>query len=414
MKALSPKEVPKEIQTDIAIIGGGIAGLWCQRRLSQLGYSTLLLEQHTLGAGQTSKAQGIIHGGIKYALLGTRTQASDSIANQPQRWQACFAGHGEIDLSGVHLNATHHDLWTIGGFSSALKHILIQQTLASQGYTLPKAEYPAVFQNTQFKGHLYRVHETVIDVYSLIEQLAKPLRDYSLQIDSGSCQFDGTSLSAQQHQNHFVIHAQYYLFTAGAGNQALHQFNPIFTPTQLRPLHMVMAKLPTPLPLFAHCVDHRLSPRITITSHSDPQDPHHSMIWYFGGWIAETGITRSARAQIQATQAEMQTLFPWINTQDWLWDCFMINRAEPFQSSGQRYPGAFFETHHNIGMGFPSKLALAPSLSDHVLAAIHQQGIQPRFPSLTAQTLGLQSPALAKPFFESLIAPISTPSRSTV
>ena len=37
------------LQTDIAIIGGGVAGLWALNLLRQRGYSTLLFEHDALG-----------------------------------------------------------------------------------------------------------------------------------------------------------------------------------------------------------------------------------------------------------------------------------------------------------------------------------------------------------------------------
>ena len=55
------------IQTDIAIIGGGIAGLWLLNRLRDQGFCAILFESDAIGAGQTGVAQGIIHGGMKYA-----------------------------------------------------------------------------------------------------------------------------------------------------------------------------------------------------------------------------------------------------------------------------------------------------------------------------------------------------------
>ena len=57
------------LQTDIAIIGGGVAGLWALNLLRQRGYSTVLFEQDALGSDQTIGSQGIIHGGIKYATF---------------------------------------------------------------------------------------------------------------------------------------------------------------------------------------------------------------------------------------------------------------------------------------------------------------------------------------------------------
>ena len=98
------------ITTDVAIIGGGIAGLWLNARLRKLGYSTLLLEQQQLGGGQSLCSQGIIHGGTKYALQGALTGSSEAIADMPGRWQAALDGNGERDLSSVQLLSAAHYL----------------------------------------------------------------------------------------------------------------------------------------------------------------------------------------------------------------------------------------------------------------------------------------------------------------
>lgn len=37
------------LETDICILGGGIAGLWLNARLRSEGYSTLLVERGALG-----------------------------------------------------------------------------------------------------------------------------------------------------------------------------------------------------------------------------------------------------------------------------------------------------------------------------------------------------------------------------
>ena len=59
-----------EVTVDVLIIGGGIAGLWTLACLQKAGYKAVLLESQSLGHGQTRYAQGIIHGGTKYALSG--------------------------------------------------------------------------------------------------------------------------------------------------------------------------------------------------------------------------------------------------------------------------------------------------------------------------------------------------------
>ncbi|PWG73537.1 FAD-dependent oxidoreductase, partial [Enterococcus hirae] len=41
------------LNTDVVIIGAGIAGLWLHHRLNDLGYHALLLENGQIGQGQT-------------------------------------------------------------------------------------------------------------------------------------------------------------------------------------------------------------------------------------------------------------------------------------------------------------------------------------------------------------------------
>ena len=71
----------------VVILGGGIAGLWLLHELCGAGYDAFLFESARLGAGQSIQAQGIIHGGGKYALrrVGDRA-AIEAIRDMPSRW----------------------------------------------------------------------------------------------------------------------------------------------------------------------------------------------------------------------------------------------------------------------------------------------------------------------------------------
>lgn len=56
------------LKTQVAIFGGGVAGLWLLNRLRQKNIDCVLIENKELGGGQTIYSQGIIHSGVKYAL----------------------------------------------------------------------------------------------------------------------------------------------------------------------------------------------------------------------------------------------------------------------------------------------------------------------------------------------------------
>ena len=55
---------------DAVIIGGGIQGVGCAQALAANGYSVLLLEKSSLGAGTSSRSSKLIHGGLRYLETG--------------------------------------------------------------------------------------------------------------------------------------------------------------------------------------------------------------------------------------------------------------------------------------------------------------------------------------------------------
>ena len=75
-------------RVDVLILGGGGAGLWLLDDLHRQGYSAALVEASSLGSGQTIASQGIIHGGLKYALNGKAAgSAAKAIRDMPLRWR---------------------------------------------------------------------------------------------------------------------------------------------------------------------------------------------------------------------------------------------------------------------------------------------------------------------------------------
>src|SRR3974377_511171 len=96
---------------DVIIIGGGVAGLWIGNVLQRAGYNLILVEKEKLGAGQTLASQGMIHGGQKYALQGLINAHVSAISQMPQRWEASFAGRGDLDLSSVRFLSQEQMIW---------------------------------------------------------------------------------------------------------------------------------------------------------------------------------------------------------------------------------------------------------------------------------------------------------------
>ena len=124
----------------VVVIGGGIAGLWLLNLLTRRGYGAVLLEAGALGCQQTLASQGMIHGGLKYALSGMLTGASEAIAAMPDRWAANLAGRGEIDLSvgstAALTGVVTSMLWTFAGVPLALASI---SKVTSMGIVAPRS-----------------------------------------------------------------------------------------------------------------------------------------------------------------------------------------------------------------------------------------------------------------------------------
>ena len=116
-----------KVDVDAIIVGGGIAGLWTLARLRAEGYNAILLEDEALGAGQTRYAQGIIHGGTKYALTGKLTASSEAVANMPSIWRACHAGKGEVDLRSAQMISDAHYLWSTTNLASKITGFFASQ-----------------------------------------------------------------------------------------------------------------------------------------------------------------------------------------------------------------------------------------------------------------------------------------------
>lgn len=386
------------LSTDILIVGGGIAGLWLNARLRRLGYATLLVENASLGGGQSLKSQGIIHGGAKYALHGALTGASEAIADMPRRWREAIEGSGELDLSGVRLLSEAHYLWSPGSLAGNLTSFFASKAVRGRVDQVKGEQLPPALQHPKFKGKVYRLAELVLDVPSLISRLTTLAGDSLLA---------GQTITPLREDGELVglcvdgrdIRARRVVLSAGRGNADLLADLGVEQPRQqLRPLHMVLVKGRGLKPLYAHCLGGGPKPRITVTSHpaADGQ-----WVWYLGGDIAEAdGVARSEAAQIAAAQKEVQQLLPWIDLSDARWATLRVDRAEPAQSGLVRPDNAFLAEQGSLLVGWPTKLALSPDFADRVIAALGRDGIQP---GRHAPLPELPRPPQAQPVWEELL-----------
>lgn len=382
------------VAVDVVIFGGGIAGLWSLARLRQAGYQAVLLEAHELGAGQTRYAQGIIHGGTKYALTGKLTASSEAVFAMPQRWKQCLAGKGEVDLRAASMLSECQYLWSTQNIASRVSGFFASQVMRSRTQSVNKTDRPKLFQHPQFRGQVYRLDEPVLDTMSVVRALAEPMQSAITHFQQHSLVVKDNAIEVMLQDGLTVeFNYQTLCLMAGQGNaDLLAQLKLSHPAMQLRPLQMVMVRGGLPEMLYAHCMGASVNPRITISSH---RDANNEIVWYLGGQLAEEGVNRTVDEQIKYAQQELSTLMPWLDLSGSQWATLPINRAELKQGEGKR-PDTFTLDSSNpkVMTAWPTKLALAPMLADALLEMLATQGVKKSGVS--------DLPVMAKPVYAKL------------
>lgn len=356
------------LRIDVAILGGGIAGLWLLARLRKAGYSALLFEHEALGAGQTIASQGIIHGGLKYALDLKLGGASNALADMPARWRACLAGTGEIDLRQVGVAAERHLFWARKTLASRIAGFFGSKLLRGRVDALDMAQWPAVLQNPDHVGAVYALDEIVLDVPSLLLALSEAHRPWIKKIDRRNWiapQGDIVSMNVEADGRAHRIEADVVIAAAGRGNEdVLRQLGQPAAAAQRRPLQMVMMDN-APAPLWAHCFDTSDKPRVTVTSHRRADG---TLIWYIGGLLAERGAEQSPAELMAFARSELGVLLPHLDLSRSRFSTWRIDRAEGATEDGGKPEGPVLRRVGAVRVVWPTKLAFSPQLADLVLA----------------------------------------------
>lgn len=391
------------LKCDVIIFGGGVAGLWLLAELRSQGYQALLLETQALGAGQTRFAQGIIHGGTKYALMGKITASSEAISAMPTLWRNSIKGVAGIDLRKVKVLSDHQCMWSSDSLSSRMAGFFASKLMRSRTEELKKQQRPILFQNSDFKGKVYNLDEPVLDTASIVHALAEPYRDAIMHI-KGLPRFSSnitTSFDIDDSEGTtWNIDSQSCVLMAGEGNESIIKTMKSdlklsqLPEMQRRPLKMVMLRGGLPEKIYAHCLEANINPRLTITSHEDSQG---EIVWYMGGQLAEEGINRNNQDQIEIAQQELKELMPWLDLTNTHFACLDINRAEPKMEKGKRPDTSFFIENNNVITAWPTKLALAPKLAADIISKIKDNNVtissavtMPEFPTPPYATLPWQ------------------------
>ncbi|MEM9622213.1 MAG: FAD-dependent oxidoreductase [Pseudomonadota bacterium] len=355
---------------DAAIIGGGIAGAWLYHLLTRRGYNVILLEAETLGAGQTLASQGMIHGGLKYALTGTITRASEAIASMPSRWRTCLEqADADVDLASLDVVADTYYMFARNSAYGKLTSFFASRALRGRIERIKDVQSLPEFAG--FDGVVYALRDFVIDPEDLLGKLVAINPDRVFQLRAGP--ENVRRLADGQYQLDLLdqqLNARYLISCAGNGSsELLTQLQIPNIAVQQRPLKQVIVRPAAhQVKLFAHCITGVTSsePRLTITSHASS----NGLIWYLGGLLASEGVHLSDEEQCARAAAELTTCVPWLDWRGASYEALSVNRAEPRQTSGSRPDEAYAAKQDNFIQCFPTKLTLAPDLGDRVLALL--------------------------------------------
>ena len=354
-----------KVDVDVAIFGGGVAGLWLLDVLRRRRAAAVVLENGGLGSGQTIASQGILHGGLKYTLAGRLSGSARAIREMPGLWRRCLAGEAEPNLSATRLRASHCSLWRSGSWSGLAGMMGARVGLRVAPVELPAGERPEPLR--QAPGAVYRLAEQVLCPRSLLENLAARNAGAVWAVDTEhGCELSlaGGRLTSIKIDGDLELRPRYLVLTAGEGNAALRRRMGLSDSVMhRRPLHMVMVRGKIPA-INGHCVDGSRT-RVTITS---DRDGAGRVVWQVGGQLAEDGVNMEAPDLLRHARRELEVCLPGINLDGAAWSSYRVDRAEQATPGGGRPEDVGVIVENNILTAWPTKLVLAPHLADTIIS----------------------------------------------
>jgi len=357
------------IPIDCVIFGGGVAGLFALDKCLTMGFRAVLLESNALGTGQTIDSQGIIHGGLKYAITGGDAHSATAIKDMPLIWRRCLAGETTPDLTNVVMRSDFCHLWRTDSIKSKLGWLAAKFALRTKPQILDEDELPSAMQG--IVGPIARIDEQVIEPRSLLEVFSHELdRNLLLTVEGGvevSRLDDGWLIQLLNPENGepLDLYASKVVLTAGKGNATLRElFGLDANKMQERPLQMVMARGNLPV-INGHCIDGAKT-RVTITT---TQDYAGRSVWQIGGQLSEDGIEKTPEDLICHAANELRAVLPNVNFEEAEFKTYISTRAES-NAQGERPTDVTVLDENDVLTCWPTKLAFAPRLADEIVSAL--------------------------------------------
>lgn len=354
------------MRIDVLIFGGGAAGLWCLDCFRRAGYHAILLESKALGSGQTIQAQGIIHGGGKYALRGVRDFAAVRASKEmPERWRRSLTGEFQPDLRSTRVLSDRCYLWLPRGSLVTwaqswgfIPVIAKAGLLATPPERVPVSAWPEALRGSALA--VYSLAEPVIATGSLLQALAAHHRKYICLYDASAVRFSQEEVQISD----AVLQPRTVVLAAGEGNaELLRRAGIQGNLMQRRPLGMVLLRGPLP-PLFSHCIVGGKT-RLTITAPTEG-------LWQVGGEIAEWLVhDEDMEGARTVAMNEIRRWLPGLDFSRLDIAIYRALRAEA-RTADQRRPSGVHVSRPapRMVVAWPTKLSLAPVLADEVFALV--------------------------------------------
>jgi glycine/D-amino acid oxidase-like deaminating enzyme len=361
---------------DLLVLGGGIAGLWLAAAARRAGYRVALLESRALGAGQTLESQGIIHAGLKYALLGQVNETAELISNVAKDWQTAMTGHGAVDLRAARVASPAQHMLVPGGLLGTLAGAIGHAALGKTIQNLSPAEWPAGLAALGFKGNVIAMQEPGVEIHSVISALHAELQDVCYHYDPAKAEIIATDHGdlAAIKIGDVELRPLHTVAVAARGNEWLAEKLDFTAAAQHRPLKMVLAKsiiggakkdgaLPH---AYWHGVGGSFRPAFTISTHATRNG---DAVWYIGGAVAEN-VEQDDALQFRETAKAIRKYLPNLDTSALEWASLPVMRIEGYDPRGWLPDRPSYQTHGNVTLAWVNKLTLAPLLAKEVLARL--------------------------------------------
>ncbi len=362
---------------DVLLLGGGVAGLWLLDELRRSGYSALLVETKALGSGQTIPSQGILHGGFKHAIGGRGRAYVRTLNAMPDIWRACLNGEREPNLDGVALRGAFHYCWRTRSVGAIFGQIGARFGLNVDLTRIPPVGRPPPLWNCP--GDVFRLDEQIVDPRSLVSVLAERnkahlIHAYGIQIlPSGPGRVEEVQIAAPEFSHFARLHPRNVVLTAGEGNAALREACGLHPGVMQRlPLSILVirGKLPH---LNGFCIDGTHAKAVITTQSVSPDET----VWQVGC----EGVSSTDPDFKEAAWREVYEALPGFEWPKISLSTYQVNRAEYVEQGESRSDGVQILTDGNVITAWPTKLVLAPLLSEQIASKLDSPLVRMDIPS---------------------------------